>query len=129
MLAGRCFLVAEDNAINAEILCELLQMYGARSVLKTDGAQAVQAFQSAAPGTFDAILMDIQMPKMNGYQATRMIRGMDREDAGRIPIIAMTANAFAEDIQLSRDAGMDEHVAKPIDIQVLWTTLSRLLEN
>jgi PAS domain S-box-containing protein len=127
MLSGRCFLVAEDNAINAEILCELLQMQGARYVLKTDGDQAVKAFQSAEPGTFDAILMDIQMPGMNGYQATRMIRGLEREDAGKIPIIAMTANAFAEDILLSREAGMDAHVAKPIDMQVLWTTLSRLL--
>ncbi len=95
--------------------------------MKTDGDQAVKAFQSAEPGTFDAILMDIQMPGMNGYQATRMIRGLEREDAGKIPIIAMTANAFAEDILLSREAGMDAHVAKPIDMQVLWTTLSRLL--
>lgn len=127
MLSGRCFLVAEDNAINAEILCELLQMQGARYVLKMDGDQAVKAFRSAEPGTFDAILMDIQMPGMNGYQATRMIRGLDREDAGKIPIIAMTANAFAEDIILSHEAGMDAHVAKPIDMQVLWTTLRGLL--
>lgn len=127
MLSGRCFLVVEDNAINSEILCELLQMHGAMSVVKTDGVQAVQAFQSAMPGTYDAILMDIQMPEMNGYEATRIIRKMERPDATEIPIIAMTANAFAEDIQASLDAGMSAHIAKPIDTQLLWTTLNRLL--
>lgn len=128
MLAGRCFLVAEDNAINSEILCEMLQMYGARSVVKTDGIQAVQAFQSAEAGTYDAVLMDIQMPQMNGYDATRAIRSMNRGDARSIPIIAMTANAFTEDIQASKDAGMSAHVAKPVDMQMLLATLNRLLD-
>lgn len=127
ILAGRKFLVVEDNAINAEILCELLQMYEANVVLRTDGAQAVQAFESAPPGTYDAILMDVQMPVMNGYDAARAIRRMAREDARRIPIVALTANAFTEDIQAALDAGMDAHVAKPIDMRVLWTTLGRLL--
>ncbi len=127
IFAGRCFLVAEDNAINSEILCELLQMYGAKAVVKTDGAQTVRAFQEAAPGAFDAILLDIQMPVMNGYEAARAIRGMKRADAGIVPIIAMTANAFAEDIQASIDAGMDAHVAKPIDLEVLNATFLRLL--
>lgn len=125
--AGRCFLVAEDNAINAEILCEFLSIYGARSVVKTDGAQAVRAFQEAPPGAYDAILMDIQMPEMNGYEAARAIRGMDRKDAGSIPIVAMTANAFAEDVQAALDAGMNAHVAKPLDVAALRTALDRLL--
>ena len=123
----RRFLVAEDNAINAEILCELLEMEGAACVLKTDGAQAVREFQGTQPGTYDAILMDIQMPEMNGYEATRAIRELSRPDAQEIPIVAMTANAFAEDIQASMDAGMTAHVAKPIDLTVLRTTLKRVL--
>ncbi|MFR1724898.1 PAS domain-containing protein [Emergencia timonensis] len=126
---GRLFLVAEDNAINSEILCELLLMYGAKSVLKKDGLQTVRAFQEAEPGTFDAILMDIQMPEMDGYQATREIRKLDRPDAKTIPIVAMTANAFSEDIQQSKEVGMDAHVAKPIDIDVLCSTLEKVLHG
>lgn len=122
LLTDLTFLVAEDNAINSEILCELLKMYGAKTVVKTDGAQAVQEFNDSAFGTYDAILMDIQMPKMNGYEASRAIRSLDRQDAHTIPIIAMTANAFSEDIQASLDAGMNAHIAKPIDTQVLWET-------
>ena len=126
-LDGRRFLVAEDNAINSEILCELLQMYGGQCVVKTDGMQAVRAFAEAGSGTYDAVLMDIQMPVMNGYEATRAIRALERPDAKTIPIIAMTANAFTEDIQAALEAGMNEHVAKPIDLKVLWETLNRLL--
>lgn len=126
---GCCFLVAEDNAINSEILCELLHMFGACSVVKTDGLQAVQAFREAAPGTYDAILMDIQMPDMNGYEATRAIRKTAKTDAATIPIIAMTANAFAEDIQAALEAGMDAHVAKPIDIKNLLATLKKILHR
>ncbi|MBS7008724.1 MAG: PAS domain-containing protein [Anaerostipes sp.] len=129
MFAGRCFLVAEDNAINAEILCELLRMCGAESVLKTDGAQAVRAFQEAEAGTYDAVLMDIQMPEMNGYEAARRIREMERADAVRIPIIAMTANAFDEDVQNAYKAGMNAHVAKPIDLNVLKTALQRSFQK
>ncbi|MCQ4638545.1 PAS domain-containing protein [Anaerovorax odorimutans] len=125
--AGRYFLVAEDNSVNAEILCELLKMYGAECVVKRDGAQAVQAFLKAPSGTYDAVLMDIQMPKMNGYEATRTIRKAGRDDAKTIPIVAMTANAFAEDIQASFDAGMNAHIAKPIDVDALWETLNRVL--
>ena len=127
LFTGRRFLVAEDNAINAEILCELLWMEGAQCVVKGDGAQAVQAFASAPPGTYDAVLMDVQMPEMNGYQATRAIRALSRPDAAGIPIVAMTANAFAEDVQASVEAGMDAHVAKPIDMEVLRATLYRIL--
>ena len=119
LFEGRCFLIAEDNVINAEILCELLEMYGAESYVKTDGLQTVKAFTDAEAGTYDAILMDIQMPEMNGYEATRVIRKLSRPDAAEIPIIAMTANAFAEDVQASMDAGMTAHVAKPIDVHVL----------
>ena len=126
-LAGRYFLVAEDNEINSEILCELLQMYGADTVATKDGIQAVRAFSSSAPGTYDAVLMDIRMPEMNGYDATRSIRSLKRTDAGSIPVIAMTANAFAEDIQTAADAGMTAHVAKPIDIHLLIATLGRLM--
>ena len=86
-----------------------------------DGAMALKMYRDAAPGTYDAVLMDIRMPEMNGYEAARAIRGMKREDAGRIPIIAMTANAFAEDVQDALDAGMDAHVAKPIDMEILKT--------
>lgn len=127
LLSGLCFLVAEDNDLNAEILCEILRMQGARPVVKQDGAQAVQAFEEAPPGTFDAILMDIQMPNMNGYEATRAIRGMERPDAKEIPVIALTANAFSEDIQAAAAAGMTSHVAKPIDVAVLQAVLSRVL--
>lgn len=127
LFADRCFLVAEDNEINAEILCELLSLYGAESIVVTDGAQAVSAFENAPKKAYDAILMDIQMPEMNGYQAARVIRKMNREDAESIPIVAMTANAFAEDIREALDAGMNAHVAKPIDIEMLQVTLSKLL--
>lgn len=128
-LDGRFFLIAEDNAINSEILCELLQMYGANAVVKTDGAQAVQAFREAVPGTYDAILMDIQMPNMSGYEAAGAIRNIPRADAKTIPIIAMTANAFAEDIQSALEAGMNAHVAKPIEMKVLLATLKKYLQN
>ena len=127
ILTGRHFLIAEDNEINAEILQSLLEMHGARSQLETDGEKAVEAFSSNPPGTYDAVLMDIQMPVINGYEATRAIRALPREDAGTIPIIAMTANAFAEDVQTALEAGMTAHVAKPIDLDVLKTTLKNAL--
>ena len=127
-LAGRCFLVAEDNTINAEILCELLKLCGAETLLAADGMQAVQIFRNAKPNVFDAILMDIQMPEMNGYDAARAVRSMDRADAEEIPIVAMTANAFAEDVERSREAGMNAHVAKPIDLEVLMDTLWKVMK-
>ena len=127
LFAGRRFLIAEDNAINAEILCELLSIYGAETAVKTDGAQALKEFREAAPGTYDAVLMDIQMPEMNGYEATRRIRRLERPDAWEIPVVAMTANAFAEDVREAMDAGMTAHVAKPIDVEVLRETLKKVL--
>ena len=108
-------------------MCGLLELYGADFVVATDGRQVVQAFEKAERGTYDAVLMDIQMPEMNGYEATRAIRSLGREDAAKIPIIAMTANAFADDIQAASAAGMTAHIAKPIDVDILKTTLYEVL--
>lgn len=127
LFEGRLFLVAEDNEINAEILCELLSMYGAETVVRENGRQAVQAFLDAAPGTYDAVLMDIQMPEMNGYEAARAIRQTDRDDAAVIPIIAMTANAFSEDVKAAGESGMNAHVAKPVDVEMLRETLKEVM--
>ena len=127
MFEGRHFLVAEDNVLNSEILSELLGMRGAAAVVKGDGRQTVEEFERAEPGTYDAILMDIQMPEMNGYEAAKAIRALPREDAASIPIVAMTANAFAEDVQAALDAGMNEHVAKPVDMDVLCEALRKVL--
>lgn len=127
--ANRCFLVAEDNDINSEILCELLRIQGAKAVVRADGRQTLEAFEASAPGEYDAILMDVQMPEMDGYEATGAIRLLNRPDAKRIPIIAMTANAFAEDVQRAKDAGMNAHVAKPIDIDVLRVALNKALDS
>ena len=118
-LKGMRFLAAEDNEINAEILLELLALEGAACEIAENGRLAVERFQSSAPGEFDAILMDVQMPVMNGHEAARVIRGLEREDAKQIPIIAMTANAFAEDEKAALDAGMNAHVSKPLNIEVL----------
>ncbi len=122
-LAGRHFLVAEDNEINAEILSELLDIEEASCEIVENGQLAVERFLQTQPGSFDAILMDVQMPVMNGHEAARAIRASEREDAGMIPIIAMTANAFAEDVKDAMDAGMDAHIAKPIDMELLKKTL------
>ncbi len=119
VLNGMRFLVAEDNEVNAEILAELLELEGAACEIAANGRLAVERFQRSARGEFDAILMDVQMPVMNGHEATRAIRSLDREDAGRIPIVAMTANAFVEDEKAALDAGMDAHVPKPLDMALL----------
>ena len=118
-LEGLRFLAAEDNDINAEILAELLSMEGADCEIVENGRLAVERFQQSAEGEFDAILMDVQMPVMNGHDAARAIRALPRDDAGSIPIIAMTANAFTEDEKASMDAGMSAHVAKPLDLGLL----------
>lgn len=122
-MAGRKFLVAEDNEINAEILKELLDIEGAVCEIVTDGRQALERFASAAEGEFDAIIMDVQMPVMNGYEATKHIRALKRKDAAVIPIIAMTANAFAEDVRDAISAGMNAHVSKPVDMELLKKTI------
>ncbi|MFR3755538.1 MAG: response regulator [Enterocloster sp.] len=115
-LAGCRFLIAEDNAMNAGILCtELLRMRGGICYIRTNGAKALDEFKGSVPGTYDAVLMDIQMPEMNGYDTARAIRGLAQEDAGTIPIMAM-CNAFAEDVQAALKAGMTAHVAKPVAV-------------
>lgn len=118
-LEGLYFLAAEDNEINAEILSEILDIEGAGCEIVGNGRLALERFMETEEGRFDAILMDVQMPVMNGYDATRAIRQLERSDARKIPIIAMTANAFAEDEKEALDAGMDVHMAKPIDIELL----------
>lgn len=128
LFSGRRFLIAEDNAINAEIISEILRMCGAQTEVMGDGALVVEAFFTAAPGTYDAILMDIQMPEMDGYEAARMIRSDPRPDAGTIPIIAMTANAFEQDVNAALEAGMNAHIAKPLDVNVLYEKLARELD-
>ena len=124
-LSGMNFLCAEDNAINAEILELLLETKGARCTICSNGQEIVDAFASVRPGEYDMILMDVQMPVMDGLEATRRIRSGENPLGRTIPILAMTANAFLEDMQKSRDAGMDEHLSKPVDINALEQTVKR----
>ena len=124
-LEGIRVLLAEDNDLNTEIARLQLEERGIQVTRAVDGQDAVDQFASNPPGTFDLILMDVMMPNKNGYEATKDIRCMDREDAKTIPIIAMTANAFAEDVQASFDAGMDGHIAKPIDMKEVTTAIQR----
>ena len=123
VLKGMRFLCAEDNEINAEILMELLKIEGAECTICENGKRVLEAFEQSAPGDYDMILMDVQMPVMNGYEATKAIRGSSHELAMTIPIIAMTANAFSEDIQHSLAAGMNAHVSKPVEMKVLEKTI------
>ncbi len=128
-LEGLHLLVAEDNEINAEILSELLDVEGAICEIVENGQLAVARFERAFEGEFDAVLMDVQMPVMNGYEASRAIRALKRGDASKIPIIAMTANAFAEDVKDALDAGMNVHIAKPIDMALLKKTLNQWIQK
>ena len=124
-LSGMKFLCAEDNAINAEILEMLLEANGASCTICSNGQEIVDAFASVKPGDYDMILMDVQMPVMDGLEATRRIRSSENPLGKTIPILAMTANAFLEDMQKSREAGMDEHLSKPVDISALEQTVKR----
>ena len=124
-LSGMSFLCAEDNAINAEILEMLLETKGASCTICSNGQEIVDAFASVKPGEYDMILMDVQMPVMDGLEATRRIRSGENPLGRIIPILAMTANAFLEDMQKSREAGMDEHLSKPVDIAALEQTVKR----
>ena len=124
-LSGMKFLCAEDNAINAEILEMLLEANGASCTICSNGQEIVDAFASVRPGEYDMILMDVQMPVMDGLEATRRIRSGENPLGRIIPILAMTANAFLEDMQKSREAGMDEHLSKPVDIAALEQTVKR----
>ena len=123
ILQGMRFLCAEDNELNAEILMELLKIEGAKCTICENGKEILKAFEQSAPGDYDMILMDVQMPVMNGYEATKAIRRSSHELAKTIPIIAMTANAFSEDIQHSLAAGMTAHVSKPVEMKVLEKTI------
>ena len=122
--SGRRILLAEDNELNWEIADELLTSLGLELDWAENGKICVEKFSAAAPGYYDAVLMDLRMPIMTGYEATQAIRALDRPDAS-LPIIAMTADAFSEDIQRCLDAGMNAHISKPIDLR----EVSRLLEK
>ena len=127
-IKGLHILLAEDNELNMEIAEFMLQNEGADVTKAWDGQEAVELFRNSEPGEFDVILMDIMMPVMNGYETTKMIRSLDREDAKAIPIIAMTANAFTEDRIRAKEAGMDEHVAKPVDVELLIKVIHKLVK-
>lgn len=127
-IKGLHILLAEDNELNMEIAEFVLQNEGADVTKAWDGQEAVELFRNSEPGEFDVILMDIMMPVMNGYETTKMIRSLDREDAKVIPIIAMTANAFTEDRIKAKEAGMDEHVAKPVDVELLIKVIHKLVK-
>lgn len=126
MLQGMRFLCAEDNELNAEILRELLKVEGAECTICENGEKVFEEFGHSKPGEYDMILMDVQMPVMNGYEATKAIRSSQHELAKSIPIIAMTANAFSEDIQASLVAGMNAHVSKPVDMKALKRTIQNI---
>ena len=127
-IRGLHILLAEDNELNMEIAEFMLQNEGVEVTKAWDGQEAVELFRKSETGEFDVILMDIMMPVMNGYEAAKMIRSMDREDAKEIPIIAMTANAFTEDRIRAKEAGMDEHVAKPVDVELLIKVIHKLVK-
>ncbi len=127
-IKGLHILLAEDNELNMEIAEFVLQNEGADVTKAWNGQEAVELFEKSRPGEFDVILMDIMMPVMNGYEATKRIRSLDREDAKTIPIIAMTANAFTEDRIRAKEAGMDEHIAKPVDAKLLVKVIHELVE-
>lgn len=128
-LKGRKILLAEDNVLNMEIATEILSLNGVEIVQAWNGKEAVEAFKASAPFEIDAILMDMQMPGMDGCEAAQHIRALPRPDAAEVPIIAVTANAFAEDIAATSAAGMNAHISKPIDFGTLCRTLSELTEN
>ena len=128
-LSNKRVLLAEDNDINREIAVELLQMQNIKVDTVENGQRAVEVFEASAPGKYAAILMDIQMPVMNGYAATEAIRALERADARTIPILALTANAFASDVGKSRSAGMNDHIAKPIDPNHLFEVLQKWLDS
>ena len=127
-IKGLHILLAEDNELNMEIAEFVLQNGGADVTKAWNGKEAVELFRKSEPGGFDVILMDIMMPVMNGYEATKMIRSLDREDAKTIPIIAMTANAFTDDRLKAKEAGMNEHIVKPVDVELLIKVIHKLVE-
>ena len=128
-LTGRRVLLAEDNELNWEIAEELLTAEGLELDWAENGQICVEKFQAAQPGYYDGILMDLRMPVMTGYEAARAIRALDRSDAKTIPIIAMTADAFAEDVKKCLDAGMNAHVSKPIDVREVCRQLLKFMQE
>ena len=128
-LAGRRVLLAEDMPVNAEIMLMVLEMRGMKAEVAENGRIAVEKFSANEPGYFDAILMDMRMPEMDGLEATRVIRAMDRPDAKKIPIIALTANAFDEDVQRSLQAGLNAHLSKPVQPEALFKTLEGVITD
>ena len=124
---GKRVLLAEDNELNVEIALEILKMYDLEVCVACNGQEAVEQYQSHEPGYFDIIFMDIQMPLMDGYTAAGKIRASNRKDSEEIPIVAMTANAFSEDVKKAIHTGMNDHVAKPIDIRLFTKVLSKWL--
>ena len=128
-LAGRRALLAEDMPVNAEIMLMVLEMRGMKAEVAENGRIAVEKFSANEPGYFDAILMDMRMPEMDGLEATRVIRAMDRPDVKKIPIIALTANAFDEDVQRSLQAGLNAHLSIPVQPEALFKTLEGLITD
>lgn len=129
VLEGKHFLAAEDNFLNASILTDLLELEGATVEIVENGQLVVERFNRCEPGEFDAILMDVQMPVMNGHEAARAIRSLEREDARTIPIFAMTADAFTEDEQAALAAGMNAHLAKPLEMEDLKKAVNQFIEK
>ena len=128
-VSGMRVLLVEDNEINCEIVKFVLEQAGAQVVTAWDGKRAVDVFMASDAGSFDCVLMDLMMPVMSGFEATRIIRGLDRPDAASVPIIALSANAFDEDIAMAKDAGINEHLAKPVDIGKLMKMMRRLKQG
>ena len=128
-LAGKRILLAEDMQVNAEIMLMVLEMRDMKVELAVNGREALERFENSEPGYFDAILMDMRMPEMDGLEATRRIRNLDREDAKKIPIIALTANAFDEDVQRSLQVGMNAHLSKPVEPERLYQTLEEFINS
>jgi CheY-like chemotaxis protein len=128
-IRNRRVLLAEDMSVNAEIMMMVLSMGEIQTELAENERIAVEMFPSHEPGYYDAILMDLRMSEMDGLEATRVIRSIDREDAATVPIIALTANAFDEDVQRSMQAGMNAHLSKPVEADVLFETLTSLIKQ
>ena len=122
-------LVVDDNAVNREIAMMILKQYGFETQMAQNGREALEILRSSEPGEFDGVLMDIQMPEMDGYEATEAIRCLEKKELADIPVIAMTANAFAEDVQAAKDAGMNAHIAKPFDLKQMLATLTEVLKG
>ena len=128
-IEGKSILLVEDNELNMDISKTILTDAGANVTMAVNGKLALEAFKASEQGAFDMILMDVMMPVMNGYEATRGIRLLDRADAKEVPIIALTANAFAEDVEKAKKAGMNDHLAKPLDIQRMLTLIAKYVKD